>query len=940
MSSTLDRQIRPIYDALETGSNKSAVLACNKVLKKQPNNVLVKALKALALVKLQKVEESLVLCDEVLASKPVDDGVLTAMMHVLRGLGRHNDMIAMFENAYKQQPTSEELGQQTFLANVRVGNWKSAQQIATKMNKQLREDRFLYWSVFSTLLQANDPSTPPELQPVLLKLAQRLIETTSVPSYSSPDRLYVHILVLRELKLYDEALALLTTEIGQAICETSLVCEELRRDLIHLKGLIKEEGDRAEQRIVEKKDRNWLEFISLLDAALWDVTSVPEPSDEAKAAAKERIKHTQEVLAKVAEEDGLKDRSAALASLDLEKRARAQDVSTDPSLARTLAENYFSKFSSKACCYEDLQPYVLFEGDELAKWTSFLESQRSFETLADLQRGINVLKLLRWNLTTDELTPELELARAKDYVKEYLAALPFGKSLPDTELQPADDLALLAGETYVNLWKLTNDQSHLFSAASILEYASARSKQSYRIRLLLIRIYHLLGAPSLALEHYRLMNVKQVQTDTLSHLVLTRAATFSLSALGDITYLSECMDSSQIYMSNSQETSEFISRAFQMEKYSQIEDIIVFEDRLDNSLQRDLMKIEHVRMRLAHEQINADLVDMELIELKFIFDRLHHDNRDFSIIPNYQPHSIPSFNEQTLPFGKIPGIGWLTVFLKIYIKAFQLASDLVESVEDKLLIGDRPKPSNDPENKIPLNERLAKKKEEEMEELTPDELAFYEFASALSEWLAPYHDYARPPPSALLAEAAKQNELKPGHPLRNITPPPDATNGSSKKDEEPPTVKEAPEVVSKFFEEMRTRFKAVAEGSQEPTELLHLATLTQEAFLVFTIETVRFKPASVIKQNKLNGLTPAFKEVRTKAVEVLTEISNELIKIAEQSATREKRDAFIAASKDVQAESGFDHDFVLGVARKTTDAKKHVLEGVGKGIQKVLKNHA
>jgi len=46
------------------------------------------ALKALALVRTQKVEESLVLCDEVLASKTTDDATLSAMMHVLRGLGR------------------------------------------------------------------------------------------------------------------------------------------------------------------------------------------------------------------------------------------------------------------------------------------------------------------------------------------------------------------------------------------------------------------------------------------------------------------------------------------------------------------------------------------------------------------------------------------------------------------------------------------------------------------------------------------------------------------------------------------------------------------------------------------------------------------------------------------------------------------------------------
>ena len=38
-------------------------------------------------------------------------------------------MIAMFDNAYKQQPTNEELGAQTFFANVRTGNWKVAQQV-------------------------------------------------------------------------------------------------------------------------------------------------------------------------------------------------------------------------------------------------------------------------------------------------------------------------------------------------------------------------------------------------------------------------------------------------------------------------------------------------------------------------------------------------------------------------------------------------------------------------------------------------------------------------------------------------------------------------------------------------------------------------------------------------------------------------------------------
>jgi N-terminal acetyltransferase B complex non-catalytic subunit len=63
----------------------------------------------------------------------------------------------------------------------------------------------------------------------------------------------------------------------------------------------------------------------------------------------------------------------------------------------------------------------------------------------------------------------------------------------------------------------------------------------------------LLGASSLALGQYQAMDIKQVQNDTLSHFILSRASTFSLAATGDITYSSECIESSQIYNTNSQE---------------------------------------------------------------------------------------------------------------------------------------------------------------------------------------------------------------------------------------------------------------------------------------------------------------------------------------------------------------------------------------------------
>lgn len=207
--------------------------------------------------------------------------------------------------------------------------------------------------------------------------------------------------------------------------------------------------------------------------------------------------------------------------------------------------------------------------------------------MPDLWRFINAQKLLRYNLTDSQLTPEAETQRALRCLDAYLEGLHLGKDLPSYELQPVDDLAILAAQTFVNIWKQTGDQRPLYNAAALLEHAITKSKMSYQIRLHLIRIYRLLGAPSLALEHYRGINVKQVQNDTLSHFLLSRASTFSLAATGDITYTSECMEASRIYVSNSEEvrdvlharrtsvkvvgqTSEFIVRAFGGEKYSQV----------------------------------------------------------------------------------------------------------------------------------------------------------------------------------------------------------------------------------------------------------------------------------------------------------------------------------------------------------------------------------
>ncbi|KAK7054789.1 mitochondrial distribution and morphology [Paramarasmius palmivorus] len=935
MSSAFERQIRPVYDALDTGSNKSAIVACNKLLKKYPKNDLVKALKALALVRSQKVEESLVLCDEVLASKPTDDSTLTAMMHVLRGLGRHNDMVTMFEEAFKQQPGNEELGAQTFFANVRAGHWKSAQQADRYKNAQVIPGR-----------KANDVTTRPDMKTILYKLAHRLITSSPRPSTLHPDRFYLHLKILRELGLYDEAATLLDSDAGRLYCATNLSCNELRRDIAKDRGLLKEEGERAEGLIRDKNDRNWLEFLSVLDATFSYTTS---SDDASKEECSKHIAKSQDLFTSIAEADGRKERAGLLALLELEHRSRSHGFSDDPSTMLQLMYKYFETFGDKTCCYEDMKPYLTLPSEDLSKWTEFLESiPSSFSTINDLQRYINAQKLIRFNLQIDDLNPEAELSRAQLYTKKYLEGLPLGSDLPSTELQPADDLAILAASIFVNVWKITSKEHHLFDAAVVLEYGLTKSKQSFQMRLMLIRVYRLLGAPMAALEHYRLLGIKQVQNDTLSHFILSRASMFSLAATGDLTFSTECIEASQIYLTNSQETGEYVIRALTTEKYSQIPEFITFEDRLDNSLQRDIVKMEHLRMRLAHEPISSDVIDMELIELKFIFDRQHHDNRDSAILANYQPKIAASFDEQTTLLEKVEGQGWLSSLLKLYIRAFTQASDLDDTVEEKLLVGDRPKVSPELDKQSTLKDRVKTRTDEELTELTPHEAALIQFADTLSNWLEPYHDYARPPPSVVLAEAARLTEKKTGFPLKGVEIPPQNGN-SHKKEEDPPTVVDAPEFITQFFEDMKARFKDATDSGSLP-DILHVATVIQEAFLLFVVATNRFKAQSVVKINKLGGLVNKFKPIKTVTLSVAKEVASELVALSAKDGNQESRktlmDACSIGFDDVGVQSRFvlnlsdvlfqiDHDFALNVAKKITDSRKKVSEGVGKGLAKL-----
>ena len=78
------------------------------------------------------------------------------------------------------------------------------------------------------------------------------------------------------------------------------------------------------------RDRNWLEFLSVLDATFCGDKNDEHsaPAEVSRTAGLERVAVAKKFFAQIAEEDGARDRSALLASLELEKRARDHGLSS------------------------------------------------------------------------------------------------------------------------------------------------------------------------------------------------------------------------------------------------------------------------------------------------------------------------------------------------------------------------------------------------------------------------------------------------------------------------------------------------------------------------------------------------------------------------------------------------------------------------------------
>ncbi|KAI8642749.1 N-acetyltransferase B complex non catalytic subunit-domain-containing protein [Parasitella parasitica] len=674
MDYATEKKLRPLYEALDEGQNKLALQHCTKLLKKSPDWPLAKALKALVLVRTGKDDESFEICEQVKKTIPTDDATLQALTMSLKELGKHSVIVELYENAANQQPKNEEFGNHWFMAMVRSNDFKGQQAAAVKLHRTFKQNKYLFWAIMSLALQGSSGN---QLSYVL---AERMMaKAMEEKLLEEVEHMRLYLLILMDQKKNEQALnLLLDTPLGQK----SLRDPEVRQ----IKSELLRENKRWDmalamsQELLETENADdwfhWLAYFEAMDALI--------EQDGVIANAEKLVTDSQKAVL----ESKVLKRGPFLAELELDSRLY-KIAKRDEKVLLEHIVSYFTRFGSKNCAFEDLQSYVSILNIEKAqaliesfKQTIHPAIEKSAK-IKNVHKNVNIRKLERFLGLYATFDKKKALDTISELWNEYQETLPLGEGLETTEMQYGDEFVILASHILLDLYHQEHQASFLIQAICLLETALVKSIHNFQIKLVLIRMYAMIGVYTRPFEIYRTMDIKQIQLDTMLHYFTDRFA-----SLGCVDQLEALLyDGLSIYKSNEVETPEMLVKAYQYGTFSKIQEFIEFRRHLDTSLQHAISRAEILRLRYTHSSFQTKYAvqffqEQNVSEIAYndAFIAARSDNRDFKVFLNCNAQDKPTAEQACKPFAST-NTTWLQTISYI-LNILSVASETKESARD------------------------------------------------------------------------------------------------------------------------------------------------------------------------------------------------------------------------------------------------------------------
>ena len=243
--------------------------------------------------------------------------------------------------------------------------------------------------------------------------------------------------------------------------------------------------------------------------------------------------------------------------------------------------------------------------------------------------------------TQMSLTDLLALANELDAIYRHVLAN-FGKDLPSTSFQYADDFIILATHIYYEAY-LVHGHGSLLSIVLNLKRALANSPSNFQIKLLLLNLYSHLGAYDPLQKMYESMEIKNIQHYSTANLLLVH--NIRLAALGSSSTVSTAM--SQFFTSNLFDISNFLINSYKFGTFHKALEMCNFMESVSNSLTLNLCLTNAMSAMVITHALTGDLVisktdtsssssDEEQLEnnLRALRDRLSKSVNELQSISN------------------------------------------------------------------------------------------------------------------------------------------------------------------------------------------------------------------------------------------------------------------------------------------------------------------
>lgn len=636
----LERRLRPIYDSLDSQQFKKALSDCDKVLKKHPNTSAAKVLKALTLIRLEKLADA----TEILEALDVpgahhDELTLQAFVHCYRDSNQHMKVVTLYERIIQVDPSEHNLTQ-LFMAYSREKMYKEQQKIGMRLYKDFGNAPYYFWSVMSLIMQAQEN---PELgKKMLLPLADKMCQTQVEKSgytEGSSAELDLQLLILEGQEKWKECAAFLDRPQASVLPMAPYNLVEKGMDFL-MKDKQYKRVDQLAMEAVTKMPDNWNLWKIITESTICQIEQCLESDNKENIElAHNFVKRLGLLIEKVQKQVGYKSRAPFIATFFAYKQIgkltkQIPDMDDMTSIFGEQVDKmleYAKNFYKKPVCFADLQMFFcdltseqksnFLKGIDL--WIGEVSAKDDVEGDESKVWAIILTERCRRALGEYE---KMDAAGHRSLFQQCIAQIAAPERTEHAQ-------GVLCNLTVSHLWdayRKENDLTKFYEMILLLEFVAASNKTDPMCKLALIRAYSALCATGRISALVKTLDIKVIQMDTLGHLtfpVYETSGRFNLAIIQN-TQLS------LMYEQAEKEIQDCIAQAYRNGKFSAIPRMTAASKHMKLSAQKTACDVMN---RYLSSLFVLDDVDQITVTLWGDEDPIDWkqliDTRDFNAIP-------------------------------------------------------------------------------------------------------------------------------------------------------------------------------------------------------------------------------------------------------------------------------------------------------------------